>query len=53
MTLSKILALPIKDEIARLKIVPPDKFKDAYNYIVTETNNQIARLIEEVEEGRG
>ena len=52
-TLSKILALPIKDEIARLKIVPPDKFKDAYNYIVTETNNQIARLIEEVEEVRG
>jgi len=52
-TLSKILALPIKDEIARLKIVPPDKFKDAYNYIVTETNKQIARLIEEVEEGRG
>ncbi|MCS7364008.1 MAG: ATP synthase subunit A [archaeon GB-1867-035] len=52
-TLSKILALPIKDEIARLKIVPPDKFKDAYNYIVTETNKQIARLIEEVEEVRG
>lgn len=51
--LSKILALPIKDEIARLKIVPPDKFKDAYNYIVTETDKQIARLIEEVEEIRG
>jgi len=50
--LSKILALPIKDEIARLKIVPPDKFKEAYDYIVTETEKQIARLIEELEEGR-
>ena len=48
--LSKILAVPVKDEIARLKIIPPEKFKETYSYIVKEINEQISQLIKEVEE---
>ncbi|RLE50951.1 MAG: V-type ATP synthase subunit A [Candidatus Methanomethylicota archaeon] len=49
-TLSKILALPVKDEIARLKIVPPEKFKETYEYIINEINNQTSQLIKETKE---
>ncbi|RLE55526.1 MAG: V-type ATP synthase subunit A [Candidatus Methanomethylicota archaeon] len=46
--LSRILALPVKDEIARLKIVPMERFKEAYDYIINGIDKQIEQLIEEV-----
>ncbi|MCS7385962.1 MAG: ATP synthase subunit A [archaeon GB-1867-005] len=46
--LSRILALPVKDEIARLKIVPVERFKEAYEYMIKAINDQINRLIEEI-----
>jgi V/A-type H+-transporting ATPase subunit A len=42
--LTKIMALPIKDEIARMKIVSPSEFKNVYEHIINELKIQFSSL---------
>jgi hypothetical protein len=38
------MALPIKDEIARMKIVPSSEFRKVYEHIMKELENQFSSL---------
>ncbi|MEM3615907.1 MAG: V-type ATP synthase subunit A, partial [Candidatus Methanomethylicia archaeon] len=42
--LNKIMALPVKDEIARMKIIPTSDFNEVYNYIIKRMNEQFLNL---------
>ncbi len=46
--LEKIRALPVRVKIARMKEVPYDQFKDAYNTLITEIQDSIKELLKEV-----
>ncbi len=50
--LQKILALPVKEAISRLKIVPMDEFDNANAKISSDMNVQFEQLIQEAEEDR-
>ncbi|MEM3393717.1 MAG: V-type ATP synthase subunit A, partial [Candidatus Methanomethylicia archaeon] len=42
--LSKIMSLPVKDEIARMKIVPFSEFKKVYEHIMDKIKEQFSEI---------
>lgn len=42
--LSKIMSLPVKDEIARMKIVPFSEFKKVYEHIMNKIKEQFSEI---------
>lgn len=46
--LSKILKLPVKEDIARMKIVPHDKVDEVYNSIEQKMEQQFAELLRQI-----
>jgi len=46
--LVKLLALPVMEKIARMKILPYDEFKESIDRIDSEMDEQIGRLVEKV-----
>lgn len=43
--LAKIIKLPIKDDVARMKIVPPDKMIETYQGLLKKIDDQFNQLI--------
>ncbi|MEM4699412.1 MAG: ATP synthase subunit A [Candidatus Nezhaarchaeales archaeon] len=45
--LSKVLKLPVKEDIARMKIIPHDRVDEVYNEIELKMNQQFAELLQQ------
>ena len=46
--LEKIRSLPVKTRIARMKEVPPDRFRETYESILKEVRDGLSKLVSEV-----